>query len=251
MIKKKTSAFSENNNCGAPLISIILVCRNSENTIEQTIQSIVHLNYPNIEFIVIDGESTDGTIDVLNRYNDFIDRLVVEKDSGIYDAMNKGTKLANGEYLYFIGSDDIIINSWRNLIGKLKLRNTVYYGNVYFPVTNQIYDGKFSFIKLLTRNLCHQAIFYPKAVFEKYHYSGKYPLSADFHLNLLLNSDPDFKFKFIDILIAIYSEKGISTNKPDNKFLQDHIKIMKEHYSFIIYLYIYSRKILAKCLTNR
>ena len=248
MTLKKTLASSGITNSNDPLISIILVCLNSEKTIEQTIQSIIHLDYPNIELIVIDGDSGDGTPDILNSYKRFINRLVVEKDSGIYDAMNKGVKLAAGDFLYFIGADDIIINSWGNLSGKLKLSNTVYYGNVYFPVTNQIYDGKFSFTRLLNKNICHQAIFYPKAVFEKYQYTNEYPLVADYYLNLLINSDPDFKFKFIDVLIAVFSEKGISNNMHDNKFHKDHLKIIKENYSYIFYIYLYLRKIYEKWL---
>jgi glycosyltransferase involved in cell wall biosynthesis len=246
MIKAKTVSNSIDSNIDTPLISIILVCLNSRRTIEQTIQSIVNLEYPSIEFIVIDGESTDGTIEILNKYSQFISRLVVEKDSGVYDAMNKGTKIANGDFLYFIGSDDIIVNSWQNLIGKLRSRNTVYYGNVYFPLTNQIYDGKFSYVRMLTKNICHQAIFYPKTVFEKYQFLNEYPLLGDFHLNIIINSDSNFRFKFIDILIAIFSEKGMSTNDIDKKFQDDHLKIIQKHYSIVIYLYIYLRLSISK-----
>jgi glycosyltransferase involved in cell wall biosynthesis len=248
MIKKESSSLYRNITPDAPLISIILVCLNAEKTIELTLQSIATLDYPNIELIVVDGESSDKTSDILKRYSPIINKITAEKDNGIYDAMNKGLKLATGDYLYFVGADDIIINSWQNLIGKLKSGNTVYYGNAYFPVKNKIYNGKTGFIRLLTKNICHQAIFYPRAVFEKYRYSCEYKLSGDFHLNLLINSDPDFKFKYIDILIAVYSEKGISTNRSDAKFLQDHKKIIRENYSTPVYLYIYSRKILAKWL---
>lgn len=232
-------------------ISIILVCYNSVKTIEQTIQSIIHLDYPNLEFIVIDGKSTDGTVEVLHKYSEHIDQLISEKDNGIYHAMNKGIKIAQGDYFYFIGSDDVIINSWNLLMGKLISKNTIYYGNVYFPSSNRTYDGKFNSIKLLTKNICHQAIFYPRSVFDKYQFSEDYPLLADFHLNLILNSDKSFKFKYLNFLVAIYSEKGISNNKSDRRFLEDHIKIMNGHYSFVIYFYIYVRKILSKYFTNK
>lgn len=240
----------DNGEGGAPLISIILICLNSSKTIEQTLQSIVNLDYPNIELIVIDGASSDGTIAILNRYSQYIDRLVIEKDKGIYDAMNKGAKLATGEFLYFVGSDDIVINSWNNLIGKLKSKNTVYYGNVYFPISNRIFDGKYGYLRLLTRNISHQAIFYPKAVFEKYQYSEQYPLLADFHLNLMINSDRGFKFKYIDFLVAVYSEKGASKDTYDKQFVKDHLKIIKDNYRFIVYLYTWLRMTIAKLLTK-
>jgi glycosyltransferase involved in cell wall biosynthesis len=239
-----TRNTDENN----PLISIIMVCLNSRKTVERAIQSVIDLEYPNIEFIVIDGESTDGTIDVLNKYGDYIDSLVVEMDKGVYDAMNKGTKIANGDFFYFVGADDIIINSWHHLIGRLKSQDTIYYGNTYFPVSNRVYDGRFSKIKLLTRNICQQAVFYPRVVFEKYHFSEAYPLWADFHFNLILNSDPDFKFKYINILIAVFSEKGISTTKTDTKFMDDRLNIIKEKYSFILYIYCLARTTLRRLL---
>jgi glycosyltransferase involved in cell wall biosynthesis len=248
---EKNGLISNNRDFNAPLISIILVCLNSEKTIEQTILSIIKLDYPNIEFIVIDGVSTDGTIKILEKYNEYIDNLIIEKDSGIYDAMNKGSKLANGMYLYFIGSDDIVINSWNNLIGKLNSPSTIFYGNVYFPISNKIYDGRFGFVKLLTKNICHQAIFYPKAVFEKYEYSTEYPFSADFLLNLQINSDSDFNFKYINLLISIYSEQGLSSCIPDHKFIEDHLSIIKKDYSLIVYLYIFLRKLLSKTFLKR
>lgn len=216
-----------------------MVILNNRATVERAIQSVIDLDYPNIEFIVIDGMSTDGTVDVFDKYLRFIDRLIVEKDCGIYDAMNKGTSIARGAYFYFIGADDIIINSWRNLGGRLNYSDTVYYGNVYFPLTNQIYDGRFSTLKLLTKNICHQAIFYPRTVFEKYQYSDKYPLLADFYLNLLLKKDPDYKFKYINILVAVFSEKGISTTKKDQRFLNDRLEIVKQNYSVISYLFFF------------
>ena len=229
-----------------PLISIILVCFNSETTIEQTILSIINLEYNEKEFIIIDGNSTDNTKKIIDKYLDKIDIYLSEQDEGIYDAMNKGIKTANGDYFYFIGSDDIIVNSWSNLNNRLISQNEIYYGNVYFPNTNILFDGRFNFIKLLTKNICHQSIFYPRNVFEKYTYCTKYKISADFHLNLLLNSDDNFKFKYINILIAIYSQNGISSKKIDTLFQNDHLKIIKSNYSYIIFFYIFSRKLLSK-----
>jgi glycosyltransferase involved in cell wall biosynthesis len=162
---------AKSNDTETPLISVILICLNGAGTIGLTIQSILNLDYPRIEFIVIDGDSNDGTHEILEKYKNNIDTLIIEKDNGVYDAMNKGIKLAKGEFLYFIGSDDIVLNSWNNLTGRLKPGNTIYYGNAYFPISNQIYLGKVSYFKLLTINICQQAIFYPRTVFEKYQFS--------------------------------------------------------------------------------
>lgn len=89
-----------------PLVSIITVVYNGEKYLEQTIQSVIKQTYKNIEYIIIDGGSTDGTLDIINQYNDNIAFSISEKDDGLYDAMNKGIKLAKGELIGMINSDD-------------------------------------------------------------------------------------------------------------------------------------------------
>lgn len=92
----------------APLISIITVVFNSRDLLEKTIRSIISQKYKNIEYIVIDGGSTDGTIEIIRKYESNIKQWISEKDAGIYDAMNKGLSKANGEYVWFINSGDEI-----------------------------------------------------------------------------------------------------------------------------------------------
>ncbi|MCK5617135.1 glycosyltransferase [Candidatus Pacearchaeota archaeon] len=98
-------------------ISIITVCYNSNNTIEDTIKSVVGQSYNNIEYIVIDGGSTDGTIDILKKYKDFISRQISEPDAGIYDAMNKGVMFASGDVIGFLNADDYYADN--NIIEKV------------------------------------------------------------------------------------------------------------------------------------
>jgi glycosyltransferase involved in cell wall biosynthesis len=88
-----------------PLVSVITVCLNSAKTIEQTIQSILNQTYDNIEYIVVDGASTDGTASILKKYDDKIDYYISEPDGGLYDAMNKGLALAKGDYILILNSD--------------------------------------------------------------------------------------------------------------------------------------------------
>lgn len=92
-------------------ISIITVAYNSEKTIEDTIKSVVNQSYLNIEYIIVDGASTDGTMEIVNRYSDDITKVVSEKDGGIYDAMNKGVNLATGDVVGILNSDDFYINN--------------------------------------------------------------------------------------------------------------------------------------------
>jgi len=92
-------------------ISIITICRNSEETIEKTIQSVLSQDYPNLEYIIIDGASTDKTLDIINNYRQKIAKIVSEKDNGIYFALNKGISIAEGEIIGFLNSDDFYISN--------------------------------------------------------------------------------------------------------------------------------------------
>ena len=89
-----------------PLVSIITVCRNSAETLEQCLQSVSAQSYENIEHIVIDGASTDGTLDLIRKYEHVLDYCVSEPDDGLYQAMNKGLSLAAGDYILILNSDD-------------------------------------------------------------------------------------------------------------------------------------------------
>lgn len=87
-------------------ITIVTVVKNSIDKVERCIQSVINQNYDNIEYIIIDGGSNDGTVDIINKYRDKIDKIIIENDNGIWDAMNKGLKIANGDIVGFLNSDD-------------------------------------------------------------------------------------------------------------------------------------------------
>lgn len=103
---KRTRNIKRSGTEGFPLVTIITVCWNSEETIEETIRSVVLQDYHNIEYIIIDGESKDGTIEIIQRHEDEIDYFISEPDEGIYDAMNKGLELAHGDFILLLNSDD-------------------------------------------------------------------------------------------------------------------------------------------------
>ncbi len=112
-----------------PKVSVITVVLNSRDLIEATILSVIGQKYPNKEFIVVDGISTDGTIDIINHYKSRIDTIIVEKDKGIYDAMNKAVKLACGDYVLFMNSGDTFVDetSLNNLCKDVSPEDTLIY----------------------------------------------------------------------------------------------------------------------------
>ena len=104
LVRKKFKKKSSKKN---RFITVVTVVLNGEKDFERTILSVINQSYKNIEYIVIDGGSTDGTLDIIERYKDKIDYVIIEKDRGIYDAMNKGINIASGDWINFMNSGDI------------------------------------------------------------------------------------------------------------------------------------------------
>jgi glycosyltransferase involved in cell wall biosynthesis len=215
------------------LISIVIPTFNSEKTIVECIKSILIQSFKNIEVLIIDGCSTDKTIEIVQRYECQLPiKYYIEKDKGIYDAMNKGIEKAGGYYLYFLGSDDTIYdqNVMQEIAELISQGNEkVIYGNVKmngrheFIKDGTVYGGEFDLKRLLSHNIPHQGIFYPKSLFGKIgNFNPKYKVLADHDLNLRAFSE--FKFKYIDHIIANFTLGGTSTLQKDEEFEKDKIK---------------------------
>lgn len=234
-----------------PKISIITVVYNCVNTLEETILSVINQDFDNFEFIIIDGGSSDGTIEIIQKHQDKITSWISEPDKGIYDAMNKGIKIAKGDYLFFLGGDDLLyINSvLKKISSKLTDKNKIYYGNVLFKTRNVIYDGKFSSLKIATRNISHQSIFYPREIFDKYSFDTKYKIFADYELNLKLYGNSSYSFVYMPITVALFNDEGSSgSNVLDSCFERDRVEIIKNNFPYWIYLYRIYRSKISKIL---
>ncbi len=201
--------------------SIITVCFNAANTIEKTIDSVLNQNYDDFEYIIIDGGSKDGTLDILRKYEEKI-FFRSEPDEGIYDAMNKGLSVANGDFVIFLGADDVFYdnNVLFKVCGHIKDKDTVYYGNVVNSDTGQLYDGEFNKWKWGYENICHQALFYPHPVYkcQKYDLSYKYMADWAYNLKLLAQIVP---FHYIGETISYYNREGASALSKDVSFKKD------------------------------
>jgi glycosyltransferase involved in cell wall biosynthesis len=197
-----------------PLISIITPTLNSEPLIRECLMSVADQTYGNIEHLVIDGGSTDATVNAVKQLQEQYSHISIisEADEGIYDAMNKGIKEAKGEWLYFLGSDDRLYD--KNVLSALFERKwskkvRILYGNVIingdagWARDGEVYAGEFNLHKLLEKNICHQAIFYKRIVFNRYgNFIIKYRISADWDLNLRLWSI--YSFTYVNQIIAVF-----------------------------------------------
>jgi glycosyltransferase involved in cell wall biosynthesis len=216
------------------ILSVIIVTYQAEKFIEAAILSVINLiPKDDLELIIVDGLSKDKTVSIIQNYLPHIDYFVSEQDKGIYDAMNKGIRVATGKFIYFLGADDKWIGDYNSIKSKFKLKNTVYYGNVILNPTNKIYDGEFNLFKFMNRNICHQSIFYPQEVFKKYTYDVRYSMMADFVLNIKIWNDDEFNFKYIPDVVASYNIEGSSTNTLDRNFQRDAFKLVYSNFGIL------------------
>jgi len=202
-------------------ISVITVCRNAENVIEETMQSVLSQTYSDVEYIIVDGGSTDKTLSIIEKYRDKIAFWVSEPDNGIYDAMNKGIKAATGDVLNFLNAGDVFYDS--NVLKKvantfIESNPDVLYSEViYFnPETNRIFHSKFHDIDNMSvwyDCICHQGIFYRAKSFET---CGNYRTDFKIHGDIewfLRAIKRGLKFKHLNYFTVKYREGGISSQK--------------------------------------
>lgn len=212
---------------GAPLFSVILPIKDPDlDELRRAMDSVLDQTWKNVELIVMDAASGPETVDVLRDYDDRIDYWRSAKDRGNYDAMNQAIDLAAGDWLYFLGADDVVVDMLHRLALRCQDRRTVYYGDVYMASRNRVYDGPFPWHKLRFKNVCHQAVFYPRTVFEKYRYQLQYNSCADYDLNIKLWADRSFKTQYLPELIAIYGV-GESTFINDPVFDRDQAELVE------------------------
>jgi len=239
--------FQQSPQTNGPLVSVITVTKNAENCIERAIQSVLSQSYPNLEYIILDGASTDNTVEILKKYNDKIAYWKSEPDKGVYNAMNNAVNYARGEWLLFLGADDELFPGFSEMIETyIEEKNAVYYGCSLWK--NQVLGERFTGYRLAKENFCHQSMFYPREVFERYHYDEKYVIRADYVLNMQIWADKTFRFIYKPLLIAKYAAGGLSGQLVDEAFRKDKIRLVGKYLGFknmiryIIKRYKYKRK---------
>lgn len=202
-------------------VSIITVCYNSAKTIKDTIDSVKSQTYPNIEYIVVDGCSTDSTLDILKDYSDVIDVLLSEKDQGLYDAMNKGLSLATGDLVGILNSDDVLAepDTISNIVAASENVDGVYadIGFYDFTLTKKTrhYSSRGFHRAKFSRGFmpAHPSCYLKRELIQRVgFYSLDFKIAADFDYLVRAFSVPNASFHYMQEEVVKMREGGVSTS---------------------------------------
>lgn len=223
----------------SPTLTVITVVYNNASDIERTLLSVINQSYPNIEYIVIDGASTDGTVEIIKRYTGRLSRFVSEPDHGIYDAMNKGLALATGDFVLFMNSGDEIYST--NTVAEVFASSPD--GDIYYGET-EMFDANWQSLGLRRHaipeqfnwksfrygmNVSHQAIYIRRS------------LTAPYDLQYKLSADIDWVIRAAKIanktvnthqIVAKYLVGGMSKQRHWQS-LKERFVIFTKHYGLI------------------
>lgn len=218
-------------------LSIIVVSLNTKDLFLKTIKSIDSQTYKNYEIIVVDGCSEDGTIDIIKKLKKKFSKVIIEKDKGIYDAMNKGSNISSGEWTMFLNSGDTFCNKKvvSNIFKNPLTKKDIIYGNTLVRYKNIKYLVPCSTFsnKTYLMPFCHQSTIVKTNIIKKNKFSLKYRCSSDFNFFLKCFLRKKIFFNS-NLIIATTLAKGLSDNNRQ-KVYKENIEILKKYnYSFFI-----------------
>ncbi|WP_052657388.1 glycosyltransferase family 2 protein [Thalassospira sp. HJ] len=241
-----------------PLISIVTVVYNDVSGLERTILSVINQSSKNYEFIVVDGNSNDGTVDIIKNYAAHIDVIISEPDDGLYDAMNKGIKLSNGKWIYFLNSNDYLLKD--TTLSEIENLLDDDFDVVHFncEVTNN--RGEFVHVRKFPRSVheistwpCiqHQSVFTKKStIMDFIGFNTKYKILADYDLFVRFYKEGK-KFIFHKgIYISNYNSQGKSAQKKNIDICRDELRFIQlTHFNKVsrsMLIQMYCKKLLYK-----
>lgn len=202
-----------------PKVSVITAVRNDVEHIEKSILSVLSQSYAFIEYIIVDGDSIDGTVDIIKKYANKFAYWVSEPDKGVYDAMNKGIAASTGDFVIFMNSGDTFHtdDAIERMCLDSEVKNTVVYGNVYAKYWDGIaIEMPHEFFKTSMKfkgvGICHQTVFFPGEVIRKMRYDLSYRIVSDYDLMYRMWKQ-GVLFVYRDVIVADYEwGNGISSN---------------------------------------
>ena len=233
-------------------ISIITVNFNNTEGLQRTVKSVVNQRFSGYDFVIIDGASTDGSVEIINENSSKINYWVSEPDNGIYNAMNKGIRKAKGEYLLFLNSGDELLDadSLFNVAEHLHNEEIIYTDIVIKNKQSSYvrqYPDKLSFSQLLFDSLPHhQATFIHKNLFEQFgYYDESYKICSDWAFFINAICKHNVPYKHLHLTLSIYHLDGISSSKEYEKLIQTERRTILERY-FPMFVSVYDELLSAR-----
>lgn len=222
-------------------ITVVTVCYNEKDKIRKTIESVCGQTYPDIEYLIIDGASTDGTLDIIQEYSKNKNiSFYSEKDKGIYNAMNRGIGRASGDYIFFLNAGDTFYNEHvlEDAYSYIKEDvDAIHYGKVclvYSDGTEYIQDfskgdGSLEEKLLKGRMPCHQSIFAPRKLLEDHYFRETYKIRADYEW-LMYSVSRGIACRDMPIMVGYYDTTGVSSSLKNYKLVLDEEALIIDEY---------------------
>ena len=220
-----------------PLVSVITICYNAEESIAKTIESVIGQTYPSIEYIIIDGKSTDGTLNVIKQYEKHIDIFISERDDGIADAFNKGIKLSNGKYIQLLNADDWLPSNKIELSIE-EFEESRWAGFIFGDIIKVDKEGNVLFtvkgdrnyhrsVRFVCPRFSHPSMMVKKKIYEKYGlFDTSWTIGMDYEWFLRIYRK-GVRGKYADSIFTYMRDDGISSNW--KKTLKEDYMISKYH----------------------
>lgn len=202
------------------LLSIITINYNNKNGLQQTIQSVVNQNNKDFEYIIIDGGSTDGSLDIIQKYQEHIHFWISEKDNGIYNAMNKGIDIARGEYCCFLNSGDFFQKNTVELLSRNKGEDIcIGKASCFYPSSTKtvlwVPPTTVTLANIFIKSFNHQAAFIRTTLMKKLHYNENYKIIADWDFFIRALIIENCSYKRINAITVNYELGGLSSKNMD------------------------------------
>jgi glycosyltransferase involved in cell wall biosynthesis len=228
-------------------LSIITVNYNNADGLSKTIKSILNQSFKGFEYIIIDGGSTDNSLEIIKTHKEHITHWVSEPDKGVYNAMNKGLRVATGEYVLFMNSGDYLYSSkvLEQALKNISTNDDLIYGDVVL-INNelntervQVHPKTPSFSYFYKQTICQQACFIKRDLFDRiFYFNEDYKISADWEFLIYAIYIEKVNFKKIDVIISVYDMGGISStskyrpiaSKEREKTMDKYFPLFKEDY---------------------
>jgi glycosyltransferase involved in cell wall biosynthesis len=206
-------------------LTVVTVTYNAGASLEKTIQSVINQEYPNLEYIIIDGSSTDETIEIIKKYEKNINYWISEPDKGIYEAMNKGIEVAKGDWINFMNAGDAYANNetLAKLSQQIRTESDIVYGDRFYLKKDKKTLQKAMPIETIFKRMPfgHQATFFKRDLIQNIRFNDTYKFAADYNLLMQLYLQ-NYNFQYVELPICNYVSGGKSESG-----LRPYLEVLK------------------------